>query len=312
MELRRLKYFLAVAEELHFGRAARRLDIAQPPLSRQIAALEESLGVQLFDRSRSQIRLTQAGMVLQEHARQILARLDAAWRETRLIGNGGAGRLRIAFVGSASHGLLPTLIKSFRSAYPDVELALSALNNAELHSALISREIDIAVARPELKDDEFRREVLCRERLILALPDNSPLAALAEIRFADLADQTFVLYPRRPRPSYADVVLGICEREGFKPAALELTQDYQSAISLVSVGVGLSVVPESVAGTTRPGVTYRPYTGYNPGTALTVHARLDNRAPQVMNFLEITRKFARTAGAAVQAAGRGPLRSGSA
>lgn len=293
LDFRRLKYFLAVAEELHFGRAATRLDMAQPPLSRQIAALEDDIGVLLFDRSRSQIRLTQAGEVLQDHARQIFERLDAALRETRLVGAGGAGRLRIAFVGSASHGVLPTLIKSFRSFYPDVELALSALNNAELQRSLIAREIDIAVARPELKDEEFRRELLVREKLILALPDNSPLAARPEIRFADLAGHTFVLYPRRPRPGYADVVLGICEREGFTPARLELTQDFQSAISLVSVGVGLSVVPESVSQTTRPGVTYRPYIGYNPGTALTVHARLDNRAPQVMNFLEITRKFAR-------------------
>ncbi|MFV0385302.1 LysR substrate-binding domain-containing protein [Paracoccus sp. (in: a-proteobacteria)] len=295
MEIRRLKYFLAVAEELHFGRAAARLDMAQPPLSRQIAVLETDLEVQLFDRSRSQIRLTQAGEVLQTHARQILDRIDAATRETRAVGSGGAGRLRIAFVGSASHGVLPSLIKSFRSYYPAVELALSAMNNAELQRALVQREIDIAVARPELRDDEFRRVPLYREKLILALPDNSPLASRSEIRFADLDDQTFILYPRHPRPSYADVILGICEREGFTPAGLELTQDFQSAISLVSVGVGLSVVPETVAGTQRPGVTYRPYTGDNPGTGLTVHARLDNRAPQVMNFLEVTRKFARTA-----------------
>lgn len=293
MEFKRLKYFLAVAEELHFGRAATRLDMAQPPLSRQIAALETDLDVQLFDRSRSQIRLTQAGVVLQDHARQILSRLDAAYRDTRLVGSGSGGRLRIAFVGSASHGLLPTLIKSYRSFYPNVELALSAMNNAELSHGLIARDIDVAVARPALNDDEFRHELLCREKLILALPDNSRLASLPEIRFADLADLVFVLYPRRPRPGYADVVLNICAREGFTPAKLELTQDFQSAISLVSVGVGLSVVPESVSSTQRPGVVYRPYLGDNPGTALTVHARLDNRAPQVMNFLEITRKFAR-------------------
>ncbi|VDC22638.1 HTH-type transcriptional regulator BenM [Pseudogemmobacter humi] len=293
MEFRQLRYFLAVAEELHFGRAATRLDMAQPPLSRQIAALEEDLGAQLFDRSRSQIRLTQAGLVLREHARQLIERVDAARRETRLVGAGGAGRLRVAFVGSASHGLLPMLIKDYRSAYPDVELALSAMNNAELQRALVTREIDIAVARPELKDDEFRRELLCRERLMLAIPDNSPLAAQCEVRFADLSGQNFVLYPRRPRPGYADLVLSICEQEGVKPGNLELTQDFQSAISLVSVGVGLSVVPESVSSTTRPGVVYRHYQGHNPGTALTVHARLDNRAPQVVNFLETTRKFVR-------------------
>ncbi|WP_312038160.1 LysR family substrate-binding domain-containing protein [Rhizobium lusitanum] len=191
--------------------------------------------------------------------------------------------------------MLPTLIQSFRSLYPEVELALSAMNNAELQRALVSREIDLAVARPELKDEEFRSELLCRENLILAIPDNSRLVELTEIHFSDLADQTFVLYPRRPRPSYADVVLGMCEKAGFSPAKLELTQDFQSAISLVSVGVGLSVVPETVSRTQRPGVLFRPYVGHNPGTGLTVHARLDNRAPQVINFMEVTRKFARKA-----------------
>lgn len=294
MELRRLKYFLAVAEELHFGRAAARLEIAQPPLSRQISALEAEIGAQLFDRSRSQIRLTQAGTVLESHARFLIDRLDAAYRETRLVGEGGAGRLRVAFVGSASHGVLPTLIKSYRSHYPNVELALSAMNNAELHRALIQREIDVAVARPELQDEELRRELLWREKLVLAIPDNSELAGLAEIRFAELKNQTFVLYPRRPRPSYADVVLDICRKENFEPAAMELAQDYQTAISLVSVGVGISVVPESVSRTSRPGVFFRDYTGHNPGTALTIHARRDNQAPQVKNFFDVTRKFVRS------------------
>jgi DNA-binding transcriptional LysR family regulator len=294
VELRRLRYFLAVAEELHFGRAATRLEIAQPPLSRQIAALEAEIGTQLFDRSRSQIRLTQAGEVLQGHARVLIERLDSAYRETRLVGSGGEGRLRLAFVGSASHGMLPSLIKSYRSHYPKVELAISAMNNAELHSALVQREIDIAVARPDLGDDELRAELMDREDLILAIPDNSELAHRNEIKFADLSDQTFILYPRRPRPSYADHVLRICREEGFEPAATEMAQDFQTAISLVSVGVGISVVPASVAQTTRPGVFYRKYTGTNPGTALTLHARRDNRSRQVMNFFEIARKFART------------------
>ena len=272
MELRRLTYFLAVADELHFGRAASRLGIAQPPLSRQIAALEADIGAQLFDRSRSQIRLTQ---------------------ETRLVGAGGAGRLRVAFVGSASHGVLPSLIKSYRSHFPNVELALSAMNNAALHSALVQREIDIAVARPELKDEELRHVPLEREPLILAVPDNSELATRETIQFAELGDQAFVLYPRRPRPSYADFVLNLCGQANFEPAALELAQDYQTAISLVSVGVGISVVPESVSRTTRPGVFFRPYEGPNPGTGLTIHARRDNQSRQVQHFLDVAQRFVR-------------------
>lgn len=294
MEIRRFKYFLAVAEELHFGRAASRLGIAQPPLSRQIAALEAEIGAQLFDRSRSQIRLTQAGEVFERHARFIVDQVYSAYRETRLVSEGGQGRLRVAFVGSASHGVLPTLMKSYRSHYPKVELALSAMNNAELHSAIIQREIDIAVARPDLGDDELRREPLAHEDLILAIPDNSELAERNKILFSELGDQTFVLYPRRPRPSFADHILSICKDEGFEPAAMEMAQDFQTAISLVSVGVGISVVPESVAQTTRPGVFFRPYVGTNPGTALTIHARRDNQSPQVMNFFEIARKFVRS------------------
>ncbi|MGR3502458.1 LysR substrate-binding domain-containing protein [Pseudaestuariivita sp.] len=296
MELRRLRYFVAVAEELHFGRAAARLDMAQPPLSRQIAALETELGVQLFDRSRSQIRITQAGQILLDHARDILQRLDSAYRETRLVGAGGAGRLRIAFVGSATHGPFPTLVKSFRTHFPNVELALSSMNNAELSRALIQREIDVAIARPALGDDDFRSETLHAEPLILALPDNSPLAASETVPSTALAQETFIIYPRRPRPSFADHVLAVCKEAGFTPTDVVEAQDYQTAISLVAVGVGVSIVPASVAEASRPGVFFRKYDGPNPGTALTVHARIDNRAPHVMNFLELVRKNTRKSG----------------
>ena len=293
MELRRLRYFVAVAEELHFGRAAERLDMAQPPLSRQIAQLERELEVKLFDRSRAQIRLTPAGDVLLERARQILDQLDSAFREVSLIGKGSAGRLRIAFVGSASHGVLPTIIKSYRSHFPDVDLALSAMNNADLERALVQREIDIAVARPALKGEEFKTAELHREPLVLAIPDNSALNSKSTLALKDLGDETFVLYPRRPRPSFADHVLTALAEEGVQPKETIFAQDYQTAISLVSVGVGISVVPESVATTQRPGVFYRKYSGANPGTGLSAHARRDNTKPHVVNFFKILEKYVR-------------------
>lgn len=295
MEIKRLRYFVAVAEELHFGRAAERLEMAQPPLSRQIAQLEKDLGVQLFDRSRSQIRLTPAGDVMLERARDIIERLESTYREVSLIGQGSAGRLRIAFVGSASHGVLPTLIKSYRSHYPNVDLALSAMNNAELERAVIQREIDIAVARPSLDIEELRTLTLHQEPLMLAIPDNSRLNAVQNIALKDLTDETFVLYPRRPRPSFADYILKVCAEEGLKPRDTVFAQDYQTAISLVSVGVGISIVPESVSSTQRPGVFYRPYEGYNPGTGLSAHARRDNRKPHVMNFFDIVEKYTKKA-----------------
>lgn len=293
MDLRRLVYFVAVAEELHFGRAASRLGIAQPPLSRQIAQLEIDLGVMLFDRSRSQIRLTQAGTALLEHAREILDHLDRAQREVKRIGEGISGRLRIAFVGSATFGILPNVIKAYRSAYPEVELALSAMNNAALKRAVIQREIDIAIARPSLDDEELKSEPLHHEPLILALSDTSPLLQNQPIRLAALKGETFVLYPRKPRPSFADHILNICRDEGFIPKSLVMAQDYQTAISLVSVGVGISVVPKSVSQSERPGVTYRTYEGHNPGTSLSLNYRRDNRMPHVLNFLNTARALAR-------------------
>lgn len=293
VDFKRLTYFVAVAEELHFGRAATRLGIAQPPLSRQIAQLEAELGVTLFDRSRSAIRRTQAGDALLTRARDILDRMEQAEREVRRIGEGAAGRLRIAFIGSASHGVLPELIREFRNLYPDIELALSAMNNAELKTALIERQIDVAFARPALEDDEIRCFPIHEEPLILAVPEESDLARQDRIALADLKRETFVLYPRRPRPSFADHIIEICKKEGFIPASEVLAQDYQTAVSLVSVGVGISVVPRSVSQSDRHGVVFRVYEGFNPGTAISFAVRGDNQGVHTRNFQTLAQKFAR-------------------
>lgn len=295
MDFKRLKYFLAVAEELNIGRAATRLDMAQPPLSRQIAALEDELGVQLFDRARSQIRLTQAGEVLQGHARQLLDRLEVALRETKQIGSGAAGRISIGFAGSASYGVLPALIRSYHEQFPGVSLDLMAMNNADLQRALVQREIDVAVARSRLNDEELRSEFLCSEPLVLALPATTPLATQDQIALASLAQETLVLYPRCPRPSFADTVLEALAQEGLLPDSVELAHNLQSALSLISVGVGVGLVPQSVSEVGVPGVVFRPYRGFNPGAQLTAYARRDNRAPQVIQFFDVTRKFVRNA-----------------
>lgn len=294
MDLRRLMYFVAVAEELHFGRAASRLGIAQPPLSRQIAQIENDLGVLLFDRSRSQIRLTQAGGALLERARDVIDRLEQAEQEVKRIGEGAAGRLRVAFVGSAAYGILPNVIKAFRTSYPDLELAISAMNNAELKRALIQREVDIAVARPTLEDEELYSQPFTHEPLIVALPDTSPSLEAEPLELVSLKRETFILYPRKPRPSFADHIIGICKVEGFIPKTQIMAQDYQTAISLVSVGVGISLVPESVSRSERTGVAYRPYVGHNPGTSLSLNYRRDNRMPHLQNFLKVALKMARS------------------
>jgi DNA-binding transcriptional LysR family regulator len=295
LDLRRLRYFVALAEEMHFGRAADRLHIAQPPLSRLIGRLEADIGAQLIDRSRSQIRLTQAGEVLLTRAREILRKVDEITTEVAQLGSGKSGILRIGFVGSATHGLLPSLIKVFRARHPDVDLTLSAMNNAGLKEALIRREIDGAIARPAIFDDEILTEKLQEEPLILALPDAFEREWERPQPLSSLCDASFILYPRHPRPSFADYVLGVCEAAGFRPHNPIMAMDYQTAVSLVSVGVGVCVVPYSVSTTQRSGVVYREYVGPNPGTSLSVNYRIDNRSPQLWSFIKVARDYARGA-----------------
>ncbi|KAG1647627.1 HTH-type transcriptional regulator AlsR [Nymphon striatum] len=160
-----MHYFVAVAEELHFGRAAERLDMAQPPLSRQIKQIEEEIGAQLFNRGRNAIALTQAGTRLYERLQIILKDIDDTLLEVKRLGQGAEGRLRIGFVGSSTYGLVPNIIKSFRKNYPHVNLSLIPMNNAHLHRALVRREVDVAITRPALKDVEFMSRQLTEEPL---------------------------------------------------------------------------------------------------------------------------------------------------
>lgn len=295
MELRHLTYFVAVAEELHFGRAAERLGIAQPPLSRQIAALERELGARLFERGRGQIALTQAGDALLGRARGLLAEADRTAREVGRIGRGFAGTLRVGFVGSATYGPLPAIIRDYRAAHPEVDLSLASMNNADLDRALARRELDVAVARPRLPGEAFRTLELLREPLILALPAGPAIAG--RVPLSILADATLIVFPRRPRPSFADHVLGVLRDAGIACDDVIEAQDYQTAISLVSVGVGIALVPASVGDVVRPGVAFHPYEGPNPGTALSLHARRDNRERAVSNLFEIAAAHAGRVGA---------------
>lgn len=291
LNLKRLEYFLAVAEELHFGRAAERLDMAQPPLSRQIMQLEEELDATLFDRGRGQIRLTQAGEALLGHARAMVFAIEEARRDVRLIDQGAKGRLRVGFVGSATHGVLPNLIKSFRRTYPEISLSLSAMNNAQLHRSLIRRELDIAIARPGLDDAEIKSLPFQEEPLVLACSDTAEILTRAPVTLASLQDMPFVLYPEQPRPSFADTVLAACSAEGFTPERKVFCMDYQTAISLVAVGEGVSVVPRSVGNSGHQGVRFLPLANNDARTSLSINYRIDNRERHILRFAEIARKL---------------------
>lgn len=289
VDVRRLRYFIAVAEELHFGRAADRLNIAQPALSRQIASLEGAIGALLFDRTRSNIHLTAAGEALLPRARDILARVADAARIARRAADGTIGVLQVGFVGSASYSILPGILNAFRTSHKEVELVLHAMNTSELRAALVDRSIDVAFARPGIQDPEIINSVVHEEPLIVALSEGDALAAQQDIALGDLATRPFILYPRHPRPSFADTILHICRAEGFSPDIAQETMEIQTALSLVSVGAGVSLVPAATAEAQLNGVAYRPIRGEAPHTQLSLAYRRDNRSAVLSAFCSLVR-----------------------
>ncbi|SMX51242.1 LysR family transcriptional regulator [Actibacterium lipolyticum] len=293
MNLKQMEYFVAVAEELHFGRAAERLGMAQPPLSRQIKQTEEELGALLFNRGRSAISLTQAGERLLERSKSILRQIDDAKLEVKRIGQGAEGRLRIGFVGSSTFGILPNIIKSFRANYADVNLSLIPMNNAQLHRSLVSREIDVAFARPALKDSEFVTRKLGEEELALATPDTLQIAANGRVDLHALQDHNFILYPEYPRPSFADLVLDRCKEQGVSIKNRVFTMDLQTALSLVAIGEGVCVVPASVGSAQRNGVRFHKIAPNLGTTELSINVRLDEQGVHVSNFVKIAQSVSR-------------------
>ncbi len=231
--------------------------MAQPPLSRQIKQTEEDLGALLFNRGRNAITLTQAGERLYQRGIGILSQIEDVKLEVRRIGQGAEGRLRIGFVGSSTFGQLPNVIKSFRANYPEVNLSLIPMNNAQLHRSLVSREIDVAFARPALTDSEFVTRKLAEEALVLAAPDTVETGNRSVANLHNLTTQSFILYPEYPRPSFADFVLNSCAAVGVEIVKRVFTMDLQTALSLVAIGEGVldSCTPCAASGT-RNGIRF--------------------------------------------------------
>lgn len=292
MNLKQIEYFIALAEELHFGRAAERLGMAQPPLSRQIQQIEADLGAQLINRGRNAISLTQAGERFYERGSALLAELGDIRLEIRRIGQGAEGRLRIGFVGSATYGMLPTILKSFRASWPEVNLSLVPMNNAQLQRSLIRRDIDIAIARPALNDSEIVTRKLIDEPLVLAAPD-ALITAPGPVSLPELGAISYILYPEYPRPSFADVVIEACESVGADISRRVFTMDFQTAIALVSVGEGVALVPASVGTAQRHGVRYHEIAGLTVRTGISVNHRIDEQGIHVHNFVTLAQKVAR-------------------
>ncbi|HET8979237.1 MAG TPA: LysR substrate-binding domain-containing protein [Solirubrobacteraceae bacterium] len=285
MELRQLRYFVAVAEELHFRRAAARLHISQPPLSQQIAALEGELGVRLLERTRRRVELTAAGEAFLRDARATLAELDVAVSTAKAIDAGLEGVLRVGFVGSALLSIVPAMVQRFRRARPGVEVELRERSTVEQLRAVSTGLIDIGLVRPPIETDEtLHTEVVRRERTIAAIPEGHPLAALRRVPLRRLAAEPLVLFPRRQAPGFHDLLIGHMAATGATPRVVQYAPEMMTIIGLVAAGIGVSPVPASVAHLALDGMTYRPLSGA-PDTELVAVTRAADQSAPVRAFL---------------------------
>jgi DNA-binding transcriptional LysR family regulator len=258
MELRHLRYFVLVAEELNFCRAAERLRIAQPPLSVQIRHLEEELGVQLFYRIKRRITLSPAGEVLFGQARRLLREAEQIADQVREAASGKTGSLSIGFVGTAMYDILPRALRIYCSAFPKIQLNLEDIHSGHQIQALRRRKIDVGFIRPPLQDTCLEAEEVVREKLMVALPEKHRFRDRTEIALADLADEPFLICSMSGEPDLHNFYLDLIQDAGFRPRVVQEATHIQTQIGLVAAGVGISLVPSSAVGLQQAGVVYRP------------------------------------------------------
>ncbi|HEY9854276.1 MAG TPA: LysR substrate-binding domain-containing protein [Stenomitos sp.] len=299
MELRHLRYFVAVAEELHFGRAAQRLQMAQPPLSQQIRALEGELGVELFERTRRSVRLTSAGKAFLAETYRTLAQADHAVDVARRVSRGEMGRLKVGFVSSAAYNVVPDLIRLFRSQYPDILLELRELTGDMQLENLRSGQIDLGFYRldpgyaQQLREGTFQVETVLREPFLIALPEQHPLAMQPELTLAMLEGEPFVLFPRHQSPSFYDLIVRLCQEAGFSPTIVQEAMLMQTIVSLVAAGIGVALVPASLEHLRRTGIVYRRLVEPQAFAELSAIWRADDASPVLERFLAVMRTSAR-------------------
>jgi DNA-binding transcriptional LysR family regulator len=299
LELRHLRYFIAVATELHFGRAAEKLHIAQPPLSHQIRQLETELGFELFIRTKRSVVLTPAGQAFLLQVNQIFQQLEQAIEIGRKTSRGELGQISIGFVGSATYNILPVMLQQFRDRYPEVHIELHELTTDRQLIWLREGKIDVGLMRPPISEPDVTSEIVFEESLVIALPANHPLAAADSIDLRLLAREPFILFPRQLAPGLYDPIIAICQAAGFSPVVVQECIQMQTTISLVSANLGISIVPESIQQVQRSGVVYKPIqdltaNGSNQLLRLATMAivwRTNDDSPTVSRLREIVREL---------------------
>lgn len=288
MELRHLRYFIAVAEELNFTRAAEKLHMAQPPLSQQIQQLEAELGFQLFRRTKRTVVLTEAGQVFFEESQKILLQVDRAIQLGKQTSRGELGQLTVGFVSSAAHNVVPAILQAFRTRCPAVKLELHELTTNEQLQRLRFGRIDIGFVRPPIEEEGISSEIVFREPLIVALPETHYLADRAVVELRELSAEPFILFPRSLAPGLYDPIVSLCLQAGFSPIAGQEAIQMQTIISLVAAEMGVAIVPASMQNFQRTGVVYKHLQEPTCMVAIALIWR-NTPTPAVQRFLQTAR-----------------------
>jgi DNA-binding transcriptional LysR family regulator len=287
IELRHLRYFLAVAEELHFGRAAARLHIAQPGLSQQIQALEHELGAMLLDRTRRRVELTPAGQLLYDEGRRLTAQLERLFALVGRTARGQVGRLAIGVVESATYVELPRLLRAYKSAYPDTELVVKEMSSPAQVDALRRGTIDVGLLRTPIESEGLTSRTIRAESLSVLLPRGHRLAKRRMVTLSAIAGEPLIVHPRGRRPNWSDFMLSLCRAAGFEPRVVEEADDTAIAICFVAAGLGVTLVPDTLAFSARPGVVARPVADPTPATSLVLVHPGERSPPTVEALMEL-------------------------
>lgn len=290
---RHLRFFVAVAESLNFRKAAEGLHMAQPALTRQIKAMETTVGVQLFERDKRHVALTSAGRTALDRARQLLRDMDDLVVATQRAARGEIGSLRVGFISFVAYEYLPTILRAFRQKYPDVGVELHEFLVMQQFEMLLDGRIDVAVLRPLYRDSRIATKTIVRSRFVAALRNDHPLLRKKTIRMEDLSEEDFVSLPKRLGPSFHAQIMGFCSGAGFLPKVVHEASDAQAVVGLVGAGMGVAVVPESVAKLNTAGVEYRLVMGLPETAEIVLAWRRDNDSEVLKHFVQIGTRMMR-------------------
>lgn len=288
IETRLLRSFTVVAEELHFGRAAQRLSIAQPALTRQIQRLEGDLGTALLTRSARRVALTASGRIFLQRARSLLDGIDEAAAEARRVAQGQEGIVRVGFIHSSTYGITPSIIRRFRDRFPAVVLDLHEMPIDEQVAALLDATIDVGILRPPLADPRLTSHVLTSERFVIALPGTHALAAKGSVALGALASETFIFFTQQRSPLFYETINAMCRAAGFTPRVEQHATQIHTMLGLVAAGLGIAIVPEVARNLALPNVTFCAIEDDARTVDVALGWRIEDTNPALAAFVAVT------------------------